>query len=340
MELPELVDRRLGERPRSTVALDGEDVAVFTSDRTVVYRGDSLLRDASIETYGHDIERLTASTGRGDTTFVLEYVSGTKELTVPESHAEAVLERLLHGILETGDVLDSNERVQGVYLFSDLTIVVTDGRLVKHVGAAVWDGEHESFPFDTVTGLEFEEGAVATQVVLWVQGRAERIKAPSEEAPLLRRTLTRALCTFYGVDSLDQLESFGPTATDPAPDSSIALDEDIPPLIETGETDEETDTVSAVGRDDWLDPESGDTPSNDRGGPVDGRQAGEPGKEPMDGASESDDNEPAGETGTGDIEALEQQVRALTHVVDQQNELLERQSRRLSEIADHLDADR
>lgn len=342
MELPELVDRRLDERPRSTVALDGEDVAVFTADRTLVYRGDSLLRDASVETYGHDIERLTASTGRGETTFVLEYVSGRKELTVPEGHAEAVLERLLHGILETGDVLDSNERVQGVYLFSDLTIVVTDGRLVKHVGAAVWDDEHESFPFDTVTGLEFEEGVVATQVVLWVQGHAERIKAPSEEAPLLRRTLTRALCTFHGVDSLDRLESFGPAATDPAPDSSIALEEDIPPLIETGETDEETDTVSAVGRDDWLDPESDDTPSksNNRNRPADGQQAGGPGREPVDRAEESNSDEPAGETGTGDIEALEQQVRALTRVVDQQNELLERQSRRLSEIADHLDADR
>ncbi|MFT4944741.1 MAG: hypothetical protein ACI9K3_000678 [Halovenus sp.] len=112
--------------------------------------------------------------------------------------------------------------------------------------------------------------------------------------------------------------------------------------METGETDEETDTVSAVGRDDWLDPESDDTPSksNNRNRPADGQQAGGPGREPVDRAEESNSDEPAGETGTGDIEALEQQVRALTRVVDQQNELLERQSRRLSEIADHLDADR
>jgi hypothetical protein len=329
MELPELVDRRLDERPRSTVALDGEDVAVFTADRTLVYRGDSLLRDASIETYGHDIERLTASTGRGETTFVLEYVSGRKELTVPEGHAEAVLERLLHGILETGDVLDSNERVQGVYLFSDLTVVVTDSRLVKHVGPAVWESDSETYPFGAVTGLDFEEGDVATQVVLWVDGRAERIKAPSEEAPLLRRTLTRTLCAFHNVDSLEQLnERLEADTDDPAPHSSIALEEEISPLIETTDEQENTgtDAIGAVTDDGWLEPDDTDRPEPADNG--DTRSA----------VSVSDR---AGDNELGErIDALERQVSELARTVDRQNELLERQSRHLSALAERVDTDR
>jgi hypothetical protein len=173
---------------------------------------------------------------------------------------------LFGGVLASADVLDDDEELRGVYLFSDLTVVVTDARLVKHIGTAVWEADAETYPFEAVTGLDFEDGAVATQVVLWVEGRAERIKAPNEEAPLLRRTLTRALCGFHGVDSLEQLNDvLGAGTDDPAPDSSIALEEDISPLIDSDDDNRtETDTVGAVTDDDWLEPDTSDPRMNNR----------------------------------------------------------------------------
>jgi hypothetical protein len=357
MDVPNLVAQRLDGRPRSVVALDGDDVAVFAPDRTLVYRGDSLLRDADVEVYGHDIERLTLSAGRRKTTFVLEYVGADKQFTVPERHAEAVLEQFLGGVLETAGVTDDGERVQGVYLFSDLTVVVTDARLVKHVGTAVWDSEYDEVPFAAVSGLDFEEGSVATQVVLWVEGRAERIKTPSNEAPLLRRTLTRALCAFHDVDSLDELAEFGPAAGDTAPDSSIVLNDDISPLIESSEesgSDDSVDTAAAVARDDWLEPTTGDDQSADATGPRDSDPTGDPDRggpvdDPTGGGPAADragGDRPPRETATGrdqsqtDVDALDQRVRELTRAVDRQSELLEQQTRRLSELAERLDTDR
>ncbi len=351
MDVPNLVAQRLDGRPRSMVALDGDDVAVFAPDRTLLYRGDSLLRDADVEVYGHDIERLTLSAGRRKTTFVLEYVGADKQFTVPERHAEAVLEQFLGGVLETAGVTDDGERVQGVYLFSDLTVVVTDARLVKHVGTAVWDSEYDEVPFAAVSGLDFEEGSVATQVVLWVEGRAERIKAPSDEAPLLRRTLTRALCAFHDVDSLDELAEFGPAAEDPAPDSSIVLDDNISPLIESSDesgSGDSVDTAAAVARDDWLEPTTADatgprdsdpTGDPDRARPVDDPTGGGPAADRAGG-----DRSPGETTGRDqsqtDVDALEQRVRELTRAVDRQSELLEQQTQRLSELAERLDTDR
>lgn len=332
MEVPDLLEQRLDEKPRGGVTLDGEDVVVFTRNRTFIYRGESLLSDARVEVYGNDIDRLSVSSGRRKTSFRLESVEGTTQFAVGSEYAEAVLEGLFGGILAAADLLDGGERVRGVYLFSDLTVVVTDAQLVKHIGGAVWDSDYETFPFGSVTGLDFEEGEVATQVVLWVDGRAERIKAPNDKAPLLQRTLTRALCGFHGVDSLDQLterlstgeEGALPTGDDrTTSNSSIALEEDIAPLIEA--TDEKTQTeerteLMALDTSALTDP--GHKRESDRPD------------------TRTGDENSADEQGTAvSTETLEQQVAELAHAIERQNELLERQSRQLDALAKRIDSD-
>lgn len=347
MEIPELVERRLGdERPRSVVHLGDEDAAVFTPDRTLVYRAEGLLSDAALEVYGHDIERLSLSPGRRKTTFVLESVAGTDELSVRNSDAEAVLEQLLGGVLVTAGVIDGDEAVRGTYLFSDLTVVVTDARLVKHIGETVWDSDYEVFPFERVTGLDFEQGQVATQVVLWVDDRAQRIKAPNDEAPLLRRTLTRAVCEFHDVESLDQLNDRLAPEEDPAPNSSIVLDEDISPLIDTPRG---TDTGEAerVEHDDGLDTPGAGGMGAERGG----AKPDSPGDDVDTGTAAESDSLGSGvadtdtDTDTGgrpsatsqattgaDIEILERRIAELTRAVERQNDLLERQTEYLAEL--------
>lgn len=339
MEVPELLKRRVENEPRELVALDGEDVAVFTRDRTYIYRGESLLRDAAVEVYRHDIERLAVSPGRRKTTFELTYVDGTDEFAVSSEFAEAVLEGLFGGVLASAGVLEEGESIRGVYLFSDLTVVVTDARLVKHIGAAVWDGDYEEYPFASVTGLEFEEGDVATQVVLWVGGRAERIKAPSEEAPLLQRTLTRALCEFHDVDSLEQLNAQLAPETESGSNSSIVLDEDISPLIGTAESDESPDSDEQV--EDWteFDLDTGGSESAERSGVERESNSDSGAGTARHSATRASTGAQSGTDGT-DIAALERRLTELTRTVERQNELLERQGRRLSELADRLDSER
>jgi len=321
MEIPDLLRQRLDEEPRGGVTLGGEDVAVFTRNRTFIYRGESLLSDARVEVYGHDIERLSVSSGRRETTFRLHSVEGTRGFAVASEHAQAVLEGLFGGILAAAGLLEDGEHVRGVYLFSDLTVVVTDRRLVKHIGATVWDSDYEEFPFESVTGLDFEEGSVATQVVLWVDGKAERIKAPSDEGPLLRRTLSRALCEFHGVDALDQVDRFEASHGESSSDTSLALEEGITPLIDSAEGSDGDPTSG------WatLDAES--------------TGSGRPDPAPTEGDESSARSTAEGAlSGRGnDIEALSEQVAELARAVDRQNELLERQSRQLDELAGRLD---
>jgi hypothetical protein len=238
MEIPSLVRNRLGDEDIETaVSLGDEDVVCFTQSRTLLYRGEGLLSDEGVEVFSHDVETLEVSEGRRKTKFVLGYVDGTDSFTVPGKRREAVLERLLDGILTTAGVIEPTESIAGVFRFSELSLVVTEARLVKHVGTPVWDEDFEMYPFADVTGLSFEEGSVATQVVLAVGGRPERIKAPNDEARMVRETLQEALFAYHDVNSLEALNAaVGEDEDDEAAQSNddIGFSEGISPLVGEG----------------------------------------------------------------------------------------------------------
>lgn len=344
MEIPDLVTQQLGEETiESAVNLGDEDVACFTPTRTLIYRGEGLISDDSLEVYGHDIERLDVSEGRRKATFSLEYVDRVESFSIASSRLEPVLERLLGGVLGMADVLEDEESVLGVYRFSELTLIITDARLVKHIGSYVWDPDYEELPFSNITGLEFEEGSVATQFVISVDGRPRRIKAPNSEAPVMRRKLTNALCAYHDVQSLDQLNSVlrereeahdnGDTGHSPS-SSDIVLDNDIAPLV--GGTDESSEGESAV------DPERTE-PQQDS---FSGESPGETGPQTTALSTAEDEQltETAGmsqpATGSGvdpeEFEALTEQVETLTTAVKRQNELLEKQHGTIRKLIQEL----
>jgi hypothetical protein len=206
MSLPELLAETAGdESVVATVPLGGDDRLAVTPTRTLVYRGDGLLSDESVATYSHDVERIALSTGRRKAKLTLGYgLDGDETIAVPVKRADEVLHPILAGVLSARGVTDPGESVVRTFRFSDLTLVVTSDRLVKHVGSAVWDEEFEEFPYADLTDLDFEEGTVATAVVLAHGGRSERFKAPNESARAVRETLVDAVCAFHDVDSLEE----------------------------------------------------------------------------------------------------------------------------------------
>ena len=249
MEIPDLVTQRLGdETVTTTVSLGDEDMACFTPTRTLIYSGEGLLSDESVAVYDHDIERLAVSEGRRKTKFTLEYVDRTEKFAIGSAYTERVLENLIDGILGVSGILDEDESVSGVYRFSELTLIITDKRLVKHIGNMVWDDDFEEYSFDDVTGLSFEEGSVATQIILSVDGRPQRIKAPNDEVPMLKRTLTEVVCAYHDVQSLGELNAAAVASEtvdepeSPTPNSGFTLDEDITPLVGESNVEREQQT--------------------------------------------------------------------------------------------------
>ncbi|WP_144922153.1 DUF7115 domain-containing protein [Halorubrum salsamenti] len=206
MSLPELLAGTVGdEEIVAEVPLGGADRLAVTPTQTLVYRGDGLLSDESVAEYPHDVERIAVSTGRRKAKLTLGYgLDGDETISVPAKRADDVLHPILAGVLSATGVTDPGESVIQTFRFSELTLVVTSDRLVKHVGSAVWDEEFEEFSYADLTDLDFEEGTVATAIVLTHDGRSERFKAPNESARAVRETLVDAVCAYHGVDSLEE----------------------------------------------------------------------------------------------------------------------------------------
>lgn len=232
MNVPRLVTERIGDESVETrVALGGDDAVFTTPSRTLVYRAEGLLSDESVSVYPHDVEQIDVTPGRRKTTFELSYVDTAGTFTVPSDRTDAVLEPVLEGILAVNGVVDGDERVLEAYRFSELTLVVTDRHLLKHVGGSLWDDDFEAFSFGAVTDLGTEEGTVATQLVVEVDGRPQRIKMPSDESRAVARAVESAVLTFHGVDSVDALHRV--TGRDEPDDGGSEAFEtaDIDPLV-------------------------------------------------------------------------------------------------------------
>ncbi|GAB7019926.1 DUF7115 domain-containing protein [Halostagnicola bangensis] len=248
MSVPGIVQSTLdGKEIVTRVSLGGDDELFVTPTDSIIYRADGLLSDESVEEFPHDADRLTISEGRRKTRFSLEYaLDGTREFTIPSGSTNAVLTPLVAGVLNGNGISDAGEEVIQTYRFSELTLIVTSDRLVKHIGEAVWDEDFEQYHFDDVTNLSFEDGSVATQIVLEVNGRPKRIKAPNDEAVDLRERLERALFAYHGVDSLPQLNAAVGEKADPEPseDPATAFGEGVDPLDANPPTPDETDQES------------------------------------------------------------------------------------------------
>lgn len=203
MTVPAIVSERLGgEDPKARVPLGGDDELIVTPTRSLVYRAEGLLSDESVEEYGHEAEAVRVSEGRRKSTIRLDYgIDGDSELTVPSNRLEDVLPVVLEGVLASGEVTDGDESVREVYRLGELTIVITDARVIKHIGNAVWDLDAEVFEFEQVTDIDTEEGEVSSQIIVEVDRRPERIKTPTDDARKIREQIERALLAYHDVNS-------------------------------------------------------------------------------------------------------------------------------------------
>jgi hypothetical protein len=353
MEHPDLVRSRLdGERVVARVGLGGDDAVLVTPTRTLVYRAEGLLSDESVSAYPHDVDRLELRSGRRKTTFRLAYVDGVKDFTVPSGSTHEVLVPVLTGVLRTAGVVGGDESVRGAYRFSELTLVVTDRRVVKHVGSGVWDEEFEVAPYADLTGLAFEEGSVATEVSLEVDGYPQRVKVPNEHAGTVRRTVQEAVFEFHGVSSLAELEAaVGGDEEDEGNELADALaDSGFTRLLEGEEergNDDDADTRAAAAGADEGDGAGGAPGSRiDRTEGADERGTGtvldpvSPETAETEGARGSDDGSSADgapEAADGEVPpAVAERLAELTAAVERQNELLERQGEVVDRLVEEL----
>jgi hypothetical protein len=347
MDLPEIVQTALdGEGVAARVDLGGEDDLLVTPTRTLVYRAEGLLSDESVEEYPHDAERIEVSEGRRKSKITLDYgLDGEETFAVPSKRLQDALHPVIAGVMNAAGITDPGETVKQTFRFSELTLVVTSARVVKHIGTAVWDDDFEEFHYDDVTDLTFEDGSVATSIVLEVGGRQERIKAPNDAAREVREGLESALLAYYDVESLEEFRvAVAPEEDDEAADDENVSFGDGPTPLDADPADLSEEPQNATRAGESTDgPDTPDALAGDVGGTDGNAQAV---TETASDSAADDDTfasagfEPAteGEDAAGgeELQRLSAQVADLTEQVERQSELIERQQQTMQQLIEEL----
>lgn len=346
MDLPALVRSELDdEAVTGSVALGGDDALFVTPSRTVLYRAEGLLSDESVETFPHGAERIAVSEGRRKATVTLAYgLDGERTLSLPKQSIEDALGPILGGTLESSGILGGDESVERVFRFSELTLVVATERLVKHVGAAVWDDDYEEFHYRDVSDLQFEEGSLATSVVLTLGDRRERFKTPSDQARLVREHVQSALFAYHDVDSYEEFRAAVAPDDGKAPGEEEARagavdfgDGPEPLSTNPAELSEEPANATAGDGTDQRPDEATESTGTVRGVETSadaeaGRADGEAGFEGT-GFSSPDEDGDAAEAADAAVLA---ELQALRRAVEEQSERIERQERLVEQLVEEL----
>jgi hypothetical protein len=247
MDVPALVQSSLGDEDVAAhVALKGEDALFVTPTRTLLYTADGLLSDESVEEFPHDAEGVEVSEGRRKAKVTLDYgLDGEKSFSIPSASLDDVLHPTLAGVLNAADVTDPGETVKRTYRFSELTLVVTSDRVVKHIGSAVWGPDYEEIAFATVTGIDTEDGNVSSQLVLETTDRTERIKAPNEQFRAVRETVEEALFAYHDVDSAAELDAANAGESAGAATEEVSFGGGVDPIDTSGVGEDDKEEAAA-----------------------------------------------------------------------------------------------
>ena len=367
MTVPGIVQSTLeGEEIAARVSLGGDDELFITPSSTLIYRAEGLLSDESVDEFPHDADRLTLSEKRRKTKFTLEYaLEGERSFSVPSGRTDEVLHPVIAGVLNGNGITDPGETVVQTFRFSELTLIVTSDRIVKHIGGPVWDGDFEQYHYDDVTNLSFEAGSVATQIVLEANGRQQRIKAPNDRADEVSERLKRALFAYHDVDSLEAFNAL--VVDDEADDADTGSTVDFgagvdpldanPPSLEdddrfaggSGDEDDRTDPLTGgsaleTSPDVTRDERGSANTETERAASKRGEPTTEPTATPSEVTAGSSDPDPtaadgvrstASTSGPGSPELLER-IESLEAAVDAQTELLEAQQATIEQLIEEL----
>jgi hypothetical protein len=339
MTVPGIVQSVLGDAEiLERIELDGDDELFVTESFSILYRAEGLLSGESTTRFGHHANRLSVSDGRRNRSITFEYsLDDDVVIAVPPDRVEAVLQSILTRVLSADTTVDADESVIELYRFSELTLVLTDRRLLKHVGEAVWDDECEAYHFADVTNIAFEGGSVATQIVLTVDGRQQRIEAPNEAATDIRERLQGALFAFHDVDSLDEFAAaFGadePSSTEDGTERDVVGFDGVAPLETTSDPAEEQSGLEALERALEESAEHGSQTAS-AGETITLLNSSATASEAADEAAVTSEAEPAPD------QALLERLDSLERVVEEQNQRLEAQQQTIEQLLDELEARR
>lgn len=222
MSLPGAVSMVIDEEHLiDRVSLDEHRTLFVTPDTAVAHRERSLLTEESVDTYPTDARELGLEEGKRQSTVTFVYDDGErKALELPTETRASALKALLASTIKATGTVAADESIIELYRFKELTVIVTDRRLLKHVGRALWADSFDVIEYEAVRDIRIEAGQVSTGINIDLIDGSDRLKVPHDTADDLVDRLETAVCEYHDVAALGVLRG-DPDAGKPDPEPDL-----------------------------------------------------------------------------------------------------------------------
>lgn len=307
------------------VELDTHRMLYVTSTRAIAFRERSLFTEESVEVFPTNVKRLLLNRGKRQSTVTFEYTDrDDRELQLPSDATPPSIRALLESVVRATDVLEGDESIIELYRLNELTVIVTDQRLIKHVGQALWALPFDSIDYETVRDIESEVGQMSTGVFIRTTEGSDRFKLPKDVADRFVSRLEEAVCDYHDVPSVGVLRG-DPDAGKPDPEPD--LDRLRPLQVGSDDPRDEADISDLPDLSGLAD--LSDEPDLSEGPDLSG----------LEGLSERSEPDTRGATPEIDPELVEQ-LSELTRAIERQQDQFDEYLRIISQIERDLNLDR
>lgn len=185
MDIPGLLSDSIREEEKivSRVLVASGTNMITTNERVFIHREEGIINNEIFEEYSLDVEQISVFSDKRKARVVLSYgLEGTREFSVYAKYYERVVDPLVRGVIKATGVVEPGELIRHVHRYGQLTIVLTDKQVLKHIGIALWSRDYESYRHEDIARIDIETGGASAEILIEYKGRIHRIKTDKERA--------------------------------------------------------------------------------------------------------------------------------------------------------------
>lgn len=218
MELPDVISDLIldDETILSRTLISNGVELIVTSTRLFLYRGVGLINTESFEEYKLNVDRISISLDRKKAQIILDYGINrpSVEFQAHRKYLDMIYDPLIRGAIHANNTLQQRESIKKICRKGELTIVLTNMKILKHIGTSLWDIDFESFDLETISKIYVDAGGISSELIIESNNRLHRIKTTANIAQSLCDSSINELISFHNFPTYSEFQKSSLSSSD------------------------------------------------------------------------------------------------------------------------------
>jgi hypothetical protein len=125
-----------------------------------------------------------------------------------------IYDPLIRGAIHAKNTLQQGESIKKICRKGELTIVLTNMKILKHIGTSLWDIDFESFDLETISKIYVDAGGISSELIIESNNRLHRIKTTANIAQSLCDSSINELISFHNFPTYSEFQKSSLSSSD------------------------------------------------------------------------------------------------------------------------------